>query len=144
MTLKNLFGSKKIAKHTISWLAIIFSLLLIIIFLKRDDLRIWRINHNHEKQGFFICKTFDCTRRNLSLCKKSFFRIELGDRYIEEFVYEDKDQCVFKIVKSDQTGMECHFDKTLLTPELISKVLISNYNSIPEIKSNCELLNFPN
>jgi hypothetical protein len=144
MTLKNLFNSRKTVKHAMLWLIIIFLLFLVILFLKRNDLHAWRINYNHEKQGFYVCKTFDCARRNLNICKKSFFRIELGERYIEEFVYEDKNLCVFRIIKSDKTGMECHFDKTVLKPDFISKIMISNYNSIPEIKSNCKLLDLQN
>lgn len=140
---KTLFG-KNIFHKIIIWIIIFAVIILIILFCKRDMVHLWNINQSHKRQGYFICQTFDCTKRNLSLCTKSFFRIESADKYIEEYIYSDANLCVFKILKSDNTGMECRFNQETLNSGIASKVLISNYFKMNELKNNCQLINIPN
>jgi hypothetical protein len=116
--------------------------LLVITFFKRDVLKITLVNAKYQRQGYFICSTFDCPSKKLTNCEKSFFRIDFGDRYIEEFVYEENNQCIFKIVKSDKSGMECSFDKTVLKTLNLPTIIISNYELFPETKEACQMVQY--
>lgn len=134
---------KQILKNILFWIFFLIIFFLIVSFIKREDLRIWKINHDQEKLGFFICKTFDCTNISLVSCRKSFFYIESQNGlFIKEFVYEEEGKCKYKIVKSDNTGMECLLDKEILSSGFAPKVMISNYYFSEELQKNCKLTNY--
>jgi len=139
---KKIFN-KNIFRVIIFWFIIFIIIVFIVLFIHRDKINLWHINWTHARQGYYICQGFDCTRKNLITCNKSFFRIEFKDKFIEEYVYDENNLCVFKMIKSDKTGMECHFYKHTLDMNTAYKILISNYNYIPEVRNNCQIINIP-
>ncbi len=134
---------KKILKNIFFWLIFIFVFLLIFSFIKRNELRIWKINHDQERLGFFVCKSFDCINNSLTKCQKSFFYVESENGlFLKEFVYGEGGDCIYRVVKSDNTGMECLFDKDFLASGFAPKVMISNYHFSEELQNNCKLVNY--
>ena len=131
---------KKISKLFAFWLILIFIVIIIIVIFKKDYIAVTFAKGKYQKQGYYICQSFDCTSKKLNTCEKSFFRIDLGGKYIEEFVYEDQGECVFKVFKSDKLGLECQFDKTDLGA--LPKITISNYKLFPETKDVCKIVQY--
>lgn len=131
---------KKLLKPLLFWIVLILILVVLIIVFNRDTSQITLTNAKHQKQGYFICDSFECVTKKLSTCEKTFFRVDATDRYIEEFVYEDNNNCVFKVFKSDNTGMECIFDKEILSS--LPRIYISNFMLIPESKDACKLIQY--
>lgn len=134
---------KKIYVSLLIWLFVFCIFLLITLFIKRDEIRIWKINYEWERQGFNICRSYNCLKENILLCNKSFFYSEATSKYfLKEFVYPENDKCVYEIFKSDRTGMKCYFDKELLNDDFVEKIKISNYSKVKEIKDNCNLISY--
>jgi len=138
-----MLGFKNIYVSLLIWSFVIWICLLIALFIKRDEIRLWKINHDLEKQGFNICKDYNCLKENILLCNKSFLYSEANTEYfLKEFVYPEDDKCVYEILKSDRTGMKCYFNKELLTDSFIGKIKISNYARVKEIQDNCNLISY--
>jgi hypothetical protein len=130
---------QKILKSFLFWIVLVLILVVVLVVFNRNT-QINPINAKYQKQGYFICDTFDCIFKKLATCEKSFFRTDVSTRYIEEFVYEDNGKCIFKVIKSDKTGLECTFDKEVLSS--LPKIYISNFKLIPEAKDACKLVQY--
>lgn len=140
---KKIFSFKNIYISVLVWLFVFWICLLLFLFIQRDEIRIWRINYEQEKQGFYICKTYNCLREKILLCDKSFLYTESTPEYfLKEFVYPENGKCIYEILKSDRNGMKCYFGTELIDEDFIEKIKISNYTKIKEIKDNCNLISY--
>ncbi len=134
---------KKIKKFKGLMIIVLIVLIsLIILLIKKDDIKLWKLEQTYVKQGYFVCHTFECIPEKLNKCEKAFFRVGFKNIFVDKLIYENNEKCIFQIIKSDKEGLECVFDINTWKGKDTPNINASNYKLFPESKDACKLKQF--